>query len=212
MTKGKKENKDIQETDILQTQSGVDSAAQAPEDLSKEELLERYKEAKNDSEKNYDLYLRSQAEIENIRKRNKREKEDLLKYGNESIIKSILPSVDNLEKALEHADNENAIHGLKEGIELTLKGLKDALSKSGLVEVHAVGQSFDPCYHEAVSQIQNDQVKPGTIVEELQRGYLLNDRLIRPAVVVVSKCESSSPANQRGSHAGACEENLGVDD
>jgi len=212
MSKKKEENKDIPETDKGRTETEGPPDAESPEGLAREELLALYREAKDASEKNYDLYLRSQAEIDNIKKRNKREKQDLLKYANENLIKSILPSLDNLEKALEHADNEDAIHALKEGIELTLKGLKEVLSKSGLVEVRAFGEPFDPCYHEAVSQIQVDQAKPGTIVEELQRGYLLNDRLIRPAVVVVSRSGSSSPADQGESHAGKCEKNLGVDD
>ena len=212
MSKEKKENQDIAETDKGRTVSEDAPLAASPEDLTREELLALYREAKDASEKNYDLYLRSQADIENMKKRNKRDKADWLKYANENLIKSILPSLDNLEKALDHADNENAIHALREGIELTLKGLKDVLSKSGLVEVRARGEPFDPCYHEAVSQIQDDQAKPGTIVEELQRGYLLNDRLIRPAVVVVSRSGSSSPADQGESHAGKCEKNLGVDD
>ncbi|MBN2034401.1 MAG: nucleotide exchange factor GrpE [Deltaproteobacteria bacterium] len=187
MTEGQTENKDIAETDIPQNPSVADSEAKAPEDLTREELIELCKELKDASDRNYDLYLRSQAEMENLKKRNRREKEDWLKYANETLIKSILPTLDNLEKALEHAENENTTHALREGVNLTLKGLKDALSKSGLVEIKAIGESFDPSYHEAVSQIKDDQVKPGTIVEELQKGYLLNDRLIRPAVVVVSK-------------------------
>jgi molecular chaperone GrpE len=207
MAKEKNDAADQPEKDKDRTLSESVLNEKAPEDLSKEDLLSLYREAKESSEKNYDLYLRSQAEIENIRKRNKKEKEDWLKYANETLIKNILPSLDNLEKALEHADNENAIHALSEGIELTLKGLKDALSKSGLSEVCALGEPFDPCYHEAVSQIQDDQVKPGTIIEELQRGYVLNDRLIRPAVVVVSKSGSSSPADQDESRARACEKN-----
>jgi molecular chaperone GrpE len=205
MTGDKKENKNRPDTDKDQTLTESVTDAKLPEEMTKDELVQFYKEAKEQSEKNYDLYLRSQAEMENMRKRNKREKEDWLKYANETLIKSLLPSLDNLEKAMDHAGNENAIHALREGIELTLKGLKDTLSKAGLVEVRSMGEPFDPCYHEAVSQIQKDQVKPGTIVEELQKGYVLNDRLIRPAVVVVSKAGASSPADQGGSLAGACE-------
>jgi molecular chaperone GrpE len=115
--------------------------------------------------------------------------------------------LDNLEKALAHADNDNAVHALREGVELTLKGLKDALTKSGLEEVHAQGEVFDPCFHEAVSQVKDDRVEPGTIVQELQKGYLLNKRLIRPAMVVVSKAGSSQSVNQGEVPARACEKN-----
>jgi molecular chaperone GrpE len=205
MTKENQDKSNIPGIDMEQTDSESVSESRRDEDLPTEDLTDLYKEAKDASEKNYDLYLRSQAEIENIRKRSKREKEEWVKYANETLIKNILPSLDNLEKALEHVDNEHAIRALREGVELTLKGLKDALSKSGLVEIHALGEPFDPCYHEAVSQIQNDQVKPGTVVEELQKGYLLNDRLIRPAVVVVSKSGSSFSMNQNESSSRACE-------
>lgn len=203
---------DLPEVDMNKATAEPDSQSVPLEERTKQELLDLYREAKEASEKNFDLYLRSQAEIENIRKRHQREKNEWRKFANETLIKNILPSLDNLEKALAHADNEQAIHALKEGIEFTLKGLKDALSKSGLVEVRALGESFDPCYHEAVSQIQEDQVKPGTVVEELQKGYLLNDRLIRPSVVVVSSSGSSSPADQGAPHEKACEKILGVDD
>ncbi|MFH1349786.1 MAG: nucleotide exchange factor GrpE [Pseudomonadota bacterium] len=157
------------------------------EEMTQGELIGKVKEVQRESGKNYDLYLRSQAEIENIKRRGKREKEDWIKYANETLIKEILPVIDNLEKAISHSDNENALHALREGIELTLKGLKDTLSKSGLEEVKALGEPFDPNFHEAVSEQGDANVKPGIILHELQRGYILNKRLIRPAMVVVSK-------------------------
>lgn len=183
----------MREDDTLETQSGIKPENGSVEDLDKDSLLKMLKEAQESSAKNYDLYIRGQAEIDNIRKRNKKDKEDWLKYSNEVLIKSLLPSLDNLEKALDHAENDQAIHALRQGIEMILKGLKEALSRSGLVEVRALGEVFDPSFHEAVSQMPDDAVKPGTIIQELQKGYLLNERLIRPAVVVVSKsgpCES----------------------
>jgi molecular chaperone GrpE len=205
MSKEKQEKKDAQQTDGAKPDLEFIPDSGEYENLSREDLISLVKQAKEASDKNYDLYLRSQAEIDNIRKRNKKEKEDWHNYANETLVRNLLPSLDNLEKALEHADNKNAISALKEGIELTSKGLKDSLSKSGLVEVRALGEPFDPCYHEAVSQIENDQVEPGTVVEELQKGYLLNDRLIRPAVVVVSKPGPSPSADQDGFSARACE-------
>jgi len=183
----------------------ADSAPKSLQDMTKEELLDKLEEVRKESEKNYDLYLRSQAEIENLKKRNRRDREDWLKYSNESLIKDMLPSLDNLDKALAHADNETSVQALKEGVELTLKGLKDVLAKAGLEEVTARGEAFDPCFHEAVSQVEDDRAKPGTVVEELQKGYLLNKRLIRPAMVVVSKAGSSQSVDQ--GEAGTCKEN-----
>ncbi|MBW1888158.1 MAG: nucleotide exchange factor GrpE, partial [Deltaproteobacteria bacterium] len=129
----------------------------------------------------------SQADIENIKKRNKKDKEDWIKYSNETLIKEMLPVIDNLEKAISHSQNENSFDSLKEGVELTLKGLIDSLAKSGLEEVKAQDEPFDPSYHQAVSQQADNSVEVGIILEELQKGYTLNERLIRPAMVVVSK-------------------------
>lgn len=157
------------------------------EKMTKSELLEKLQVLQEESEKNHDLYLRSEAEIENIKKRNKKEKEEWVKYANETLIKEILPVMDNLEMALSHSNNENSLHALREGVELTLKGLRDTLEKSGLEEIKAEGEPFDPNYHHAVSEQEDENVEAGIILQELQRGYTLNKRLIRPAMVLVSK-------------------------
>ncbi len=155
--------------------------------MTKPELLKKIQELQEESKKNFDLYLRSQADIENIKKRNKKDKEDWIKYSNETLIKEMLPVIDNLEKAISHSQNENSFDSLKEGVKLTLKGFIDSLAKSGLEEVKAQGEPFDPSYHQAVSQQADNSVEVGIILEELQKGYTLNERLIRPAMVVISK-------------------------
>lgn len=165
------------------------------EKMTKAELIRKIKELQEDSKKNYDLYLRSQAEIENIKKRNKKEKEEWVKYSNETLIKEMLPVMDNLEKAISHSHNENSLEALREGLELTLKGLKNGLEKSGIEEVKARNQPFDPCFHQAVSEQEDENVKAGMILQELQKGYSLNHRLIRPSMVVVSKGRPGSQAN-----------------
>jgi molecular chaperone GrpE len=157
------------------------------ENMTKSELLEKIHELQEASQKNHDLYLRSEAEIENIKKRNKKDKEEWVKYANESLIKEILPVVDNLEMALSHSQDENSVEALREGVELTLKGLRGTLEKSGLEADKAEGESFDPNYHHAVSEQTDKNVETGKILQELQRGYTLNKRLIRPAMVIVSK-------------------------
>ncbi len=157
------------------------------ERMTKLELLEKINELQQETERNHDLYLRSEAEIENIKKRNQKDKEDWIKYANESLIKEILPVMDNLEMALSHSHNENSVQALREGVELTLKGLRDALGKSGLEEVKAEGEPFDPNYHHAVFEQADETVESGIILQELQKGYMLKKRLIRPAMVVVSK-------------------------
>ncbi len=188
--------------------SGVsEPEGRALDQLTKEELLEKAREFQKESEKNYDLYLRSQAEMENMKKRNKKDKEDWLKFSNESLIKEMLPVLDHLEKALSHSNNENTVQALKEGIRLTLKGLKDTLSKSGLEEVKALGEPFDPCFHEAVSQMDDPKAKPGIVITELQKGYTLNSRLIRPAMVVVNRQKQSREADPVNPSKRACDEN-----
>jgi molecular chaperone GrpE len=157
------------------------------EDMTKTQLIEKITALKDLSDKNYDLYLRSQAEMENMKKRFRREKEDWFKYSNETLIKEILPIMDNLERAVSHSTGQSGLPSLKEGIELTLRSLKSALSKSGIEEVKAEGAVFDPGLHEAVFQIEDDNAEPGKVVKEIQKGYLLNKRLIRPAMVTVSK-------------------------
>jgi molecular chaperone GrpE len=157
------------------------------EKMTKSELLEKINELQEASQKNHDLYLRSEAEIENIKKRNRKDKEEWVKYANETLIKEILPVMDNLEMAISHSQEENSIQALREGIELTLKGLRDVLGKSGLEQVKAEGEPFDPNYHHAVFEQADENVDSGIILKELQKGYILKNRLIRPAMVIVSK-------------------------
>ena len=157
------------------------------EEMTKTQLLDKIKEVQDSVEENYDLYVRSQAEMDNMKKRFQKEKQDLIKFSNESLVKQLLPVMDNLEKAISHSQDENSLNSLTEGVELTLKGLKNTLEKAGLEEVQALGELFDPNCHEAISEQEEDSVEPKTVLQELQKGYYLNKRLIRPAMVIVSK-------------------------
>jgi molecular chaperone GrpE len=175
------------------------------EKMTKSELIEKVAEARGLAEKNHDLYLRSQAEIENIKKRNQKDKAEWIKYSNEALIKELLPVLDNLEKAITHTNNESSADAIRNGVELTLKGLRDTLTKSGLEKVAAKGKPFDPGVHHAVSQQEDDSVEPGTVLEELQKGFTLNERLIRPAMVVVSKGRSGGAAQKDTNDNQSCE-------
>jgi len=157
------------------------------EDMKKGELLEKAREIQKSADGNFDLYMRSQAEIENLKKRFQKEKSDLIRYSNESLIKQLLTVLDNLEKAIFAAQDEHSVDAVREGVELTLKGLMDTLEKSGLEQVEAEGEPFDPNFHEAISEQKDNAAKPGTVLQVFQKGYILNERLIRPAMVVVSK-------------------------
>ena len=170
-----------------------EKGAEEPGPLTLETLL---KESQKEVEKNRDLYLRARADLENYRKRVQREKEDLIRFGNENIIREILPVLDNLERAVEHARSENNEgQGLLEGVEMTISQFQKALEKFGASTFSALGEPFDPGRHEAMGQIESEDHPPNTVVQELQKGCLLNDRLLRPAMVMVSRTpeKKSSP-------------------
>lgn len=157
------------------------------EEMTKERLIEKLAEAEAAAQKNYDLYLRSEADIDNLKKRYQKENQGLVKFANETLLKQLLPVADNLEKAIDHSQKETSTDAVKEGVELTLKGLLDVLQRAGVKAIDAVGQPFDPNFHEAVSEAVNERVEAGTVLNELQRGYTLHERLLRPSMVVISK-------------------------
>jgi molecular chaperone GrpE len=131
------------------------------------------------------LYM--QADFENFKKLKVREREDTLKFGNEMLIKELLPVLDNLEMALDHASKTEDFKSIHEGVKLTLNELLKVLEKSGVSRVEALGKRFDPNLHEAFYQEERDDVEPETVIAEFQKGYLLNGRLIRPSRVTLSK-------------------------
>lgn len=134
-----------------------------------------------------DRLLRLAAETENTRKRLEREKADGISYANESLLRELLPVIDNLERALEHAENAGDEGALLEGVRMTLKGFLAAIAKHGCAPFESLGKPFDPNYHDAIMQQESADYPEKTVVQELQRGYVLNDRLLRPATVIVSK-------------------------
>jgi molecular chaperone GrpE len=135
---------------------------------------------------NWDKFVRERADLENYRKRTQREKEELIKYGNETLLMEILPAVDNMERALDHLDPENNDQVVV-GIRMTLDMLVAALKKFGVTVVSAEkGGAFDSAHHQAMGHVESD-FPANTITEVFQKGYLLNERLLRPAMVLVSK-------------------------
>jgi molecular chaperone GrpE len=182
------EKAEITEEESLEEEheKGRGKRTKKPEEMTKQELLKKLSETQEEAQNNYDLYMRTYAEMENIKKRGIKEREELGKYANESLIKEILPVIDNLEKAISHARDDENSSALVEGLELTRDALMKTLEKAGLEEVEAFGKSFDPNFHEAVSKQKDDTVAPGHVMIELQKGYVLNGRLIRPSKVVIS--------------------------
>lgn len=141
---------------------------------------------------NYDKYLRALADLENYRKRADKEKAEAISFANESLIEDILPIVDNFERALAHANGEGSLESLRQGVKLTVDQVYGALKKFGLEEIKAAGEKFDPAVHHAISEEENGEAEPGTVVKEFQKGYYLKGRLLRPAMVAVSRRPASS--------------------
>jgi molecular chaperone GrpE len=178
-----KENENRWDAFIESSPLGEDRGENAEVEALKKKLEEKEKEAKE----NYDRFLRMAADFENFKKRAAKEKEDYLKFANEDLIKAILPFVDNLERAVNHAEKVQDTGVMIEGVRLTIQQIHQALNKFGLSSFESVGKPFDPAMHEAMLAVETDQHEPNQVLEEFQKGYLLNDRLLRPATVSVSK-------------------------
>ena len=143
--------------------------------------------AREEARQNHERWLRAAAELENFKKRVARERAEAVRFANEAFIRDLLPVVDNLERALEHARGGGNGKSIVEGVELVLKGLVDVLERHGVTKVEAAGAPFDPTHHEAVAHVETGELEPNRVLAQHQAGYLLNERLLRPALVSVSK-------------------------
>jgi molecular chaperone GrpE len=152
-----------------------------------EELKKKLEEKEKEVKEHYERLLRVAADFDNYKKRAAKEKEEWTKFANEDLMKATLPFIDNLERAVNHAEKVEDTGVLIEGVRLTIQQLLQSLNKFGLSSFDSVGKPFDPAMHEAILVVPTDQHEPNQVVEEFQKGYLLNDRLLRPASVSVSK-------------------------
>ena len=144
-----------------------------------------------------DSALRARADVENIRRRTEQEIDKARKFALERFANELLPVIDNMERALEMADKENeALKPMLEGVELTLKTMKDSVAKFGLVELNPEGEAFNPEFHQAMSIQESAEHAPNTVMLVMQKGYALNGRVVRPAMVMVSKAASGNVNEQ----------------
>ncbi len=174
--------------DEAATQVEAAGAAEEPEEPSEiERLGAELDAAREEARRNHDLYLREAAETENYKKRVTREKQDAIRYANESLVRDLLPVIDDLERAARHAPADGDPRALVDGIELVIKACLEALQKHGITQVTAKGQPFDPEKHEAYAQVETGEFEPNTVVDEVHPGYYLADRLLRPSLVSVAK-------------------------
>jgi len=184
-----------------QPEEATQQETAAPAEATPAEASEQpdpLQQAQDEAAHNHDLYLRARADLENYRRRAQKDKEDLAKFANENLLRELLPVLDNLSRALEHArEGETDSGALMQGVEMTLGQFNKALEQFGVAPVEALGQAFNPDCHEAMGQLESDEHPPNTVVQELQKGYFLNQRLLRPALVMIAKAPappSEAPA------------------
>lgn len=186
---GKKNQASGDEEAVVEVE--VESPGEEGEEPSREELLKEVETHRSEAQAARDRMLRVAADADNTRKRAIKERDEAIKFGQEGLLRELLPALDNLERTLAHipAEAEDpVILGLKEGLSMILKQFQDSLAKYDLTGFSAVGEMFDPNLHEALNKKETGDTPPGTVLEEMHRGYMLHDRLLRPALVTVA-CE-----------------------
>ncbi len=163
-----------------------------------EGVLAKLDEAKAELDELKDKHLRLQADFENLRKRTMKERQDAHQFGHEGLVRDLLGTVDNLDRALDHARSHEGgdLKGIIEGVELVQRELLGALSTHAVTKIEAEGQIFDPNVHEAMAQAESDEVPAGTVLQVLQEGYQLRDRLLRPSRVLVSRKPEGGSAEE----------------
>ncbi|MGB9499835.1 MAG: nucleotide exchange factor GrpE [Dissulfuribacterales bacterium] len=189
-----------EEKDSEENQSNVSKEVETPVEIndtdeteSREELIMKLAAFKQETEQEHERLLRLSAEFENYKKRMTRQMDEFRKYANEALLKDLLSVVDNLERAVQMSGDEGETsHNacIIEGVEMTLNEILKILNKFQVTPIEALGKPFDPAFHEAVMQNESDKHPDNTIISELQKGYLLHGRLLRPAMVEISKGKS----------------------
>lgn len=172
-----------EQTPIDDIASQVDSTEAATEEVEETDPLILMQEERDQFR---DQFLRTAAEMENYRKRVNRERDEDRKYSKFSFISELLPAMDNLQRAIDSAANDEAAAGLLQGVQMVLNQFEEILSRNGAEPIEAMGQPFDPNFHEAIQQRPSSDVEPMTVVEVLERGIKLHDRVIRPSKVIIS--------------------------
>jgi molecular chaperone GrpE len=172
----------------------TESTDKAADEASDEEATEEAKadptpleQAQAEAARIKEVLMRTAADYDNFRKRSRRELEDARRGGREDLLKDLLPVFDNLERAVNSAQRATDVKNVADGIAMVIRQFTDSLARGGITRVPTIGSAFDPQVHEAIQQVETDEHPPGTVVAEVQPGYLNGDRLVRAAMVVVSR-------------------------
>lgn len=173
------------ETPIEDPQAEIDQPVDA---ATEQDLVAELEAAREEAQQNKDRYLRAEAEMVNVRRRVEKDIENAHKFGQEKLVREILDVADNLERTLAAIETETEeVKPLKEGVEMTLKSLLDSFEKFSITVINPEGEPFDPQLHQAMSMVENPDMEPNTVMAVMQKGYALHGRLVRPAMVMVSK-------------------------
>jgi len=190
--KEKEIDADAAATDKEDPQSNPEMTDQVGVDNPVDDLEAKLEVKEQEAKENYDRLLRVSAEFENYKKRTTRELEEFRKFANQSLIKEMLSVVDNLELAMNSTNGHKTIdRGLLQGLDMTHKEILKVFERFNVKPIEAKGQTFDPTFHEAVMQEATDEFDANTVINELQKGYMIHDRLLRPAMVVVARPKES---------------------
>ncbi len=194
-----------------ETVASEEQETAAAEDVSPEEELQaELEKAQCEAKAHQEQYLRTLADMENLRKRTQREKEELAKFANENILRDILPVIDNLERAVEHAAQTEMGEtgaGLLEGVQMTLVQFNQVLDRFGVTPVESLGQPFDPALHQAMGQMETEEYPANSVAQQMQKGYQLNERLLRPAMVMVAKAPVDPEPDEENNQSTETDEN-----
>ncbi len=162
-----------------------------------QKLMQEIVVAKEEAGKNWDLYLRERADLENARKRHQRDREEAIRFANDRLLREMIPVLDNLERAVGHAEQGDTDNqGLLEGVNMTINQFRKVLEDFGVKPINALGEDFDPNLHQAMGHVETTDQAPNTVTSEFQKGYLLNDRLLRPSLVMVARAPNGATEDQ----------------
>jgi molecular chaperone GrpE len=194
---------DSRETNEARETSAAAGATQAGETPSAESSVrpstppsgDPLAQAQAEAVKMKESWLRTAADFDNFRKRTKREIEEARRGGREDLVRALLPVFDNLERALQSAQRSADVKAMADGLSMVQRQFGDALGREGIVRVPAVGKPFDPSLHEAIQQVETDEHAAGTVIAEVQPGYMQGDRLLRAAMVVVARPKAAAGAS-----------------
>lgn len=178
--------------DTADSETGAEDAAASGNEAAEETadavstVQRELEEQRKLADENYQRYLRTQADFDNFRRRSRQEKEDFAKYASGKLIEQLLPIVDNFERAIAVSKDTSDHDALLKGVDMIFRQLDNVLAGEGLKAIESVGQPFNPEFHQAIMQVESDEHEEGTVIEEMQKGYMLKDKVLRPAMVKVS--------------------------